>query len=93
MELFRNTSKYQLAFVDYNFPAEITGGDILQKIQEHQLSRNCVVFLVTAEPTRQRVIQALSYGAAGVIAKPFAKEELLIQLRSAQDKIIEKGRN
>jgi len=80
--------KFQLLFVDYNFPTGETGGSLLEKLKRTQLMENRVAFLITSEPTVENVKEATMAGALGVVAKPFDREELKKQLEKAERSIV-----
>lgn len=75
---------FQLLFVDYRFPTGSTGGDFLEQLAREQLLSDKVAFLITSEPTVDNIKQARSAGAVGVVAKPFDREQLRIQLEKAE---------
>lgn len=66
--------------LDISMP-HIDGFDVLRFMREKGID-DIPVFLITAEPTRDRVERALQYGVDEFISKPFNKEDLLQRLRS-----------
>jgi len=75
---------FQLLFVDYRFPTGSTGGDFLERLSKEELLADKVAFLITSEPTVDNIKQARAAGAVGVVAKPFDREQLRLQLEKAE---------
>ncbi len=73
----------RLAFVDYAFPSGDTGGDLLQSIAADGVMNDMVAFLITSEPTPERLKLAQTAGAYGLISKPFSRETLRAQIGRA----------
>ena len=84
----KEPERFQLLFVDYNFPGGETGGALLEKLKQSELMANRVAFLITSEPTVDNVKEATQAGALGVVAKPFDREELKKQLEKAERSIV-----
>jgi DNA-binding NtrC family response regulator len=84
----KEPEKFQLLFIDYNFPTGETGGALLEKLKQTELMDNRVAFLITSEPTVENVKEATQAGAMGVVAKPFSREELKKQLEKAERSIV-----
>ncbi len=76
--------KFRLMFVDFNFPGTEKGTDLLMRLKEASLMDERIAFLITSEPTLENVRSATSYGALGVLAKPFDREELKTQMEKAR---------
>jgi response regulator of citrate/malate metabolism len=76
--------KFEILFIDYHFPEGKTGGDLLQRLNEHDLLIGKSSFLITAEPDTDNSREALNKGVVGVIAKPFDKKQIEIQLNKAK---------
>ena len=75
---------FQLLFVDYRFPTGSTVGDFLERLSKEELLADKVAFLITSEPTVDNIKQARAAGAVGVVAKPFDREQLRLQLEKAE---------
>ena len=75
---------FQLLFVDYRFPTGAPGGDFLERLSKEELLADKVAFLITSEPTVDNIKQARAAGAVGVVAKPFDREQLRLQLEKAE---------
>ena len=84
----KEPERFQLLFVDYNFPDGETGGALLEKLKQSALMANRVAFLITSEPTVDNMKEATQAGALGVVAKPFDREELKKQLEKAERSIV-----
>jgi DNA-binding NtrC family response regulator len=84
----KSPDRFQLLFVDFRFPKGGTGGEFLERLKRKQLLDNKVAFLITSEPTVENQRQAISAGAAGVVAKPFDRKHLLEQLEKAERSIV-----
>lgn len=76
--------RFRLLFIDYNFPSGVSGGELLRKLGEKNLLEGKVVFLITADPSIEKVNEARKAGALGVVAKPFDTEALREQLEKAE---------
>ena len=70
----------QLVLLDINLP-ESNGLELLPQIL--QLSPAPKVIMVTGEPTLDKVKEALSLGASGVIVKPFTPAKLIGEVNLA----------
>ncbi|MBX7145251.1 MAG: response regulator [Oligoflexia bacterium] len=75
--------KFRLIFVDYRFPGQDRGTDLLRRLQQGGYLDSATAFLITSEPTPENAKLAASYGAYGVVAKPFDREELRRQIEGA----------
>lgn len=74
---------FGVLFVDYNFPDGKTGLDLLEEAYRQGYTKGVAAFLVTSEPTVERMKRALAAGAYGMVAKPFNREEIRKQLEKA----------
>lgn len=74
---------FRLLFVDYNFPQGDNGINLLHRLKDAALLNDKVALLITSEPTVERLKEAVSYGALGIVAKPFETAELKKQLEKA----------
>jgi CheY-like chemotaxis protein len=75
--------RFQMLFVDYNFPDGRTGADFLKKLRDDGLIGQKSIFLITADPTDQNFKLAQEFGAVGMVAKPFDRAQLALQLDKA----------
>lgn len=79
--------RFKLLFVDYHFPGGESGAILLERLSRASLLMDKVAFLVTADPTADNLKQAMKFGAKGVVAKPFDRDDLKKQLEKAQRSI------
>lgn len=82
-----NPQRFQLLFVDYNFPDGANGGQLLERLQKESMLKGRAAFLITAEPTVENMKQASAAGALGVVAKPFDRDDLKHKLENARRSI------
>jgi DNA-binding NtrC family response regulator len=80
--------RFRLLFIDYQFPSGASGGELLRKLNIHNLLSGKIAFLITSDPTVDNVGEAMAAGALGVVAKPFDREALRVQLDKAQRAVI-----
>lgn len=76
--------EFRLIFFDFHFPTGMNGGELLVCLKDKGLLINKVVFLMSSDPTAEVLQRVLTCGAAGVIAKPFDRNELKVQLERAE---------
>lgn len=84
----KDPERFRLIFVDYNFPDGENGTDLLARLKGSNLMDERIAFLITSEPTVDNMKAATSAGALGVVAKPFDRAELKLQLDKAAQKVI-----
>lgn len=75
--------EFELVFLDFHFPSGMSGGELLTALAEKGLIGEKIVFLMSSDPGAEALQRVLKTGAAGVIAKPFDREELRRQLDRA----------
>jgi len=86
----RDPDQFSILFVDYHFPNGDTGSRLLEKLKGKNLLANRVTFFITAEPAVQQAIDATKNGLAGVVIKPFNREQLKTQIeRADRDRFME----
>lgn len=76
-------AEFGLVFLDFHFPSGMSGGELLTMMSEKGLLGDKIVFLMSSDPTAEALQRVLKSGAAGVIAKPFDRDELRRQLERA----------
>ena len=76
-------SEFGLVFLDFHFPSGLNGAQLLAALSERELLGQKIIFLMSSDPTAEALQQVLKSGAAGVITKPFDREELKRQLDRA----------
>lgn len=75
--------RFRMLFVDYNFSAGTTGGELLQDLKKENLLQDKAAFLITSEPSLRNVEQASNAGALGVVVKPFNRSDLEQKIKKA----------
>jgi len=60
---------------DWNMP-QVPGIELLQKVRSDDRLKNTPVMMVTAEATREQIVQAAEAGVNGYIIKPFTAQTL-----------------
>jgi DNA-binding response OmpR family regulator len=72
--------RYDLLVVDVGLP-DINGMCICQEARQ-RYGDDIVIFIITADQQRERVVTALEIGADDFIGKPFNTEELLARIEA-----------
>jgi CheY-like chemotaxis protein len=63
---------------------EMNGIELCEKIRQNKASGYVYIILVTAQESKEDIIQAMDVGADDYITKPYDKGELLARVRSGQ---------
>jgi response regulator of citrate/malate metabolism len=79
-----NPDHYKLLFVDFNFPVGDDGCTLIQKLKDASLLINKIAFLITADPSYEKLKQVTRLGAVGIVGKPFNKEQIIEQISKAK---------
>ena len=79
-----NPGEFKLMFLDFHFPSGRNGGELLTAFAESGWVSGKVIFLMSSDPTAEALQRVLKAGAAGIITKPFDREELKRQLERAE---------
>ncbi len=66
---------FDLVITDWNMP-EMTGLELLKKIREDHALKDIPVLMVTAEATKECVMEAVQAGVSNYIVKPFTATAL-----------------
>ncbi len=69
------TTRFDLVITDWNMP-EMTGIELLKKMREDDTLKDIPVLMVTAEATKECVIEAVEAGVSNYIVKPFTASAL-----------------
>lgn len=69
------TNKFDLVITDWNMPG-MTGIELLKAIRANPALRSTPVLMVTAENSREQIIEAAQNGVNGYIVKPFTANTL-----------------
>lgn len=72
--------RFDLAIIDVHLP-DISGLDVLRHLRRSHT--NVTVIIITAHYTPELAAEALSLGAASVLAKPFSPSDLLTMIETA----------
>lgn len=75
-----NKEVIDAVLLDISMPI-VSGFDVLRLMKENNLD-DIPVFLITAEPTRENVLQAGQFGITEFIRKPFDSDEIIRRLKS-----------
>jgi DNA-binding NtrC family response regulator len=82
--IHKENERFDILFVDYNFPEGECGGSLLKYLKENGMLENRTAFLITSEPTLENQREALDAGAMGVVAKPFDRTMIRAQIEKAE---------
>jgi two-component system chemotaxis response regulator CheY len=66
---------FDLVVLDWNMPGT-PGIDVLRWVRSHESLSSLPVLMVTAEATREQIIEAAELGVNAYILKPFTAETL-----------------
>ena len=79
----KNSNYYKLLFVDFNFPVGDNGYSLIKKLKDNNLIEKKLIFLITSDPSYEKLKDVTSLGAVGIVGKPFNKEQIIDQLQKA----------
>lgn len=79
-----------LLITDWNMP-NMPGIELLQKVRASDKLRAMPVMMVTAEATRDQIVQAAEAGVNGYIIKPFTAQILEEKIRSIFERLAAAG--
>jgi two-component system phosphate regulon sensor histidine kinase PhoR len=82
-DMFLENNNYAAAVLDLQLPG-MDGIELTQRI--HAVDPDCVLLMMTAFASIETAVQAIKRGAYGYISKPFAPDELLLQLENGLKK-------
>lgn len=69
-------NRYDLVMLDWTMPGQ-SGAEVLEKVRTGEgPNRETAVFMVTAEHSRERILEIAKLGVQGYIVKPFEIESL-----------------
>lgn len=77
-------NQFSMLFVDYHFPNGHTGSQLLDRLKSEDLLEGRVTFFITAEPAVQKAVEATNNGLAGVVIKPFDRDQLKLLIERAE---------
>lgn len=76
--------EFKVLFLDFHFPSGKNGGELLSTLAEEGLLQDKIVFLMSSDPTAEALQRVVKAGAAGIITKPFDRDELKRKLERAR---------
>jgi len=75
---------------DWNMP-NVPGIELLQKVRGDDKLKNTPVMMVTAEATREQIVQAAEAGVNGYIIKPFTAQTLEEKIKTIFERVAAAG--
>jgi response regulator of citrate/malate metabolism len=79
----KDQKHFDLLFVDYHFSGVETGEDLLAQLNKKGLLNDKASFLITFEPEPLNLHEAVKNSICGMIAKPFDRKQITLQLEKA----------
>ncbi|MCS7212934.1 MAG: response regulator [Candidatus Calescibacterium sp.] len=76
---------FDIVLLDWNMPG-MTGLDVLKIIKSDQNLKNIPVIMVTAESSKEKIIEAVNFGVTDYIVKPFTAEVLKKKIEEVSKK-------
>ncbi len=73
--------KFDIVLLDWNMPG-LTGADVLREMKQDDSLKNIPVIMVTAETSKDKVMEAIKLGVSDYIVKPFTPETLKKKIES-----------
>ncbi|GBD03547.1 Chemotaxis protein CheY [bacterium HR19] len=77
--------KFDVVLLDQNMPG-LTGIEVLKIIKQDPELKNIPVIMVTAETSKEKVMEAIQLGVSDYIVKPFTAEILKKKIESVVNK-------
>ena len=71
---------------DWNMP-NVPGIELLQKVRGDDKLKNTPVLMVTAEATREQIVQAAEAGVNGYVIKPFTAQTLEEKIKTIFERL------
>ncbi len=72
---------FDLVLLDWNMPG-MNGLEVLKTMKSDQRLKDVPVIMVTAESSREKIIEAINFGVSDYIVKPFTGEVLKKKIES-----------
>lgn len=69
------SAKVKLILSDINMP-NMDGLEFLNRVKQHPEHKEVPVVMISTEGSQQKVMEAVSLGAAGYVKKPFTAEQI-----------------
>ncbi|MFZ8803661.1 MAG: response regulator [Candidatus Calescibacterium sp.] len=73
--------KFDVVLLDQNMP-ELSGLELLKIMKQDEQLKNIPVIMITAETSKEKVIEAIQLGVSEYIVKPFTAETLKKKIES-----------
>ncbi len=73
-------SKFDLMISDWNMP-RVDGLMLLKAVRADEATKTMPVIMLTAESTREQVLEMVALNVSGYIKKPFKPEDLITAVR------------
>lgn len=77
--------KFDIVLLDQNMPG-LTGIEVLKIIKQDPELKNIPVIMITAETSKEKVMEAIQLGVSDYIVKPFTAEILKKKIESVVNK-------
>lgn len=71
-----------IVLLDVHFPGYLNGIDVCRRIKKNPAYRDTQVIIMTADPDRESVVNAIKAGAAEYVVKPFVSNVLKKKIES-----------
>lgn len=82
-------SKFDIYLFDYSFTSGISGLDLVQKLREEHLAPcMSLMFIITGDPSRSKVLCAVEHEPDDYIIKPFSQQQFAERIKKAITKKI-----
>ena len=83
------SNKYDIYLFDYNFTSGISGLDLVKKLRrEHLAPCMSLMFIVTGDSSRSKVLCAIEHEPDDYVIKPFSQKQFARRLKNAMTKKI-----
>lgn len=79
-------SKFDVVLLDWNMP-NMSGLDVLKEIRKDETLKGVRVIMVTAETSKEKVLEAINLGVSEYVVKPFTPEVLKKKIESVINKV------
>ncbi len=77
--------RFDLVLLDWNMP-NMNGAEVIKQMKADENLKNIPVIMVTAETSKEKVIEAIKLGISEYIVKPFTPETLKKKIESVTKK-------
>jgi two-component system, chemotaxis family, chemotaxis protein CheY len=70
------SNKFDLIMCDWHMDPPVNGLDLLKHVRKHPLYRNVPFIMITAEGTKERVVDAINAGVDDYLLKPLTMSQI-----------------